>query len=227
MGNIISVHIPQENVNDETVKIIQWLVADGATVQADQPLVEVETSKSTFEIQSPATGVIQRVVAEGLEVPVGDVLCYIGESLAAIEAFRTSQTARLAPTSAPVAAPLREPEPGTTEIPLAAVPPPCRGSRISRAALELIRSTGLNEDDFSARGLVRQSDVPRPLRPGDSGSLRGSSSGRARAARGCRGPGPQRAVAADQAIRGPTALLEPTPCHPQCGDRGRSNSRTG
>ena len=70
--------------------------------QTDQPLVEVETSKSTFEIQSPASGVIQRVVAEKIEVPVGDVLCYIGESLAEIEAFRTSRTAR--PGLSPAAA---------------------------------------------------------------------------------------------------------------------------
>ena len=53
MSNIVPVYIPQENVNDETVKIIQWLVADGDAVLTDQSLVEVETSKSTFEIQSP------------------------------------------------------------------------------------------------------------------------------------------------------------------------------
>src|ERR1700733_9809772 len=103
MGNIIPVYIPQENVNDQTVKIIQWLVGDGDAVRTDQPLVEVETSKSTFEIQSPTAGVVLRAVAEKLEVPVGDVLCYIGESLTAIEAFRTSLAPRPTVRPAPVA----------------------------------------------------------------------------------------------------------------------------
>jgi pyruvate/2-oxoglutarate dehydrogenase complex dihydrolipoamide acyltransferase (E2) component len=163
MGNIVPVYIPQENVNDETVKIIQWLVGDGDAVQSDQPLVEVETSKSTFEIQSPAAGVVRRLVAEKLEVPVGDVLCYIGENLAAIEAFCAGQSPRPAASPAHVAPapaePRREAEPQTADISLSTVPPPYRGNRISRAALELIRSKELNENEFSGRGLIRRSDV--------------------------------------------------------------------
>ncbi len=180
MPDIVPVHIPQENVNDETVKIIQWLVSDGAAVRTDQPLVEVETSKSTFEIQSPATGVIQRIAAENVEVPVGNVLCYIGESLAVIEAFRAAQSAHSAASPASIAPLPTEPEGGaqrsSTDLsfPIDSPPepppaglgsPPCEGRltgggrRISRAALEVIRSQGLSESDFAAGGLVRQADV--------------------------------------------------------------------
>jgi pyruvate/2-oxoglutarate dehydrogenase complex dihydrolipoamide acyltransferase (E2) component len=164
MASIVPVHIPQENVNDETVKIIHWLVADGDPIHTDQPLVAVETSKSTFEIHSPATGVIRRVVAEQLEVPVGDVLCYIGESLTAIETFRAKATVRPALAAAPALESRLQPANAGTPAPtvesdVTAVVPPFHGSRISRAALELIHSKGLNESDFSGRGLIRQRDV--------------------------------------------------------------------
>jgi pyruvate dehydrogenase E2 component (dihydrolipoyllysine-residue acetyltransferase) len=61
-------------------EVARWLVAEGDEVAEDQPLVEIQTDKTTVEIPSPAAGkVAQILVEEGKVVPVGTVLVVIGE----------------------------------------------------------------------------------------------------------------------------------------------------
>ena len=61
-------------------EIARWLVAEGDEIAEDDPLVEVQTDKTTVEIPSPAAGKVARIlVAEGEVVPVGTVLVVIGE----------------------------------------------------------------------------------------------------------------------------------------------------
>ena len=60
-------------------EIARWLVAEGQEVAEDDPLVEVQTDKTTVEIPSPASGKVTRIlVDEGQVVPVGTVLVVIG-----------------------------------------------------------------------------------------------------------------------------------------------------
>ncbi|HEV2591138.1 MAG TPA: dihydrolipoamide acetyltransferase family protein [Gaiellaceae bacterium] len=61
-------------------EIARWLVAEGDEIAEDQPLVEIQTDKTTVEIPSPAAGPVTKIlVAEGDVVPVGTVLVVIGE----------------------------------------------------------------------------------------------------------------------------------------------------
>lgn len=60
--------------------IVQWLIAEGETVAADQPIVEVETDKAVVEIPSPWAGtVLRHGAAEGDTLAVGSVLVVIGD----------------------------------------------------------------------------------------------------------------------------------------------------
>src|SRR4051794_40057872 len=60
-------------------EVARWLVAEGQEVAEDDPLVEIQTDKTTVEIPSPAAGVVARIlVSEGEVVPVGTVLVVIG-----------------------------------------------------------------------------------------------------------------------------------------------------
>ena len=59
-------------------EIARWLVSEGQDVAEDDPLVEIQTDKTTVEIPSPAAGkVTQILVEEGKVVPVGTVLVVI------------------------------------------------------------------------------------------------------------------------------------------------------
>ena len=67
-------------------EIARWLVSEGQEVAEDDPLVEIQTDKTTVEIPSPAAGKVARIlVSEGDVVPVGTVLVVIGEDGAASE----------------------------------------------------------------------------------------------------------------------------------------------
>ena len=62
-------------------EVARWLVAEGQEVAEDDPLVEIQTDKTTVEIPSPAAGKVARIlVQEGQVVPVGTVLVVIGDS---------------------------------------------------------------------------------------------------------------------------------------------------
>jgi pyruvate/2-oxoglutarate dehydrogenase complex dihydrolipoamide acyltransferase (E2) component len=60
-------------------EIARWLVEVGQEIAEDEPLVEIQTDKTTVEIPSPAAGqVAQILVEEGELVPVGTPLVLIG-----------------------------------------------------------------------------------------------------------------------------------------------------
>jgi pyruvate dehydrogenase E2 component (dihydrolipoyllysine-residue acetyltransferase) len=60
-------------------EIARWLVSEGEDVAEDDPLVEIQTDKTTVEIPSPAAGKVTSIlVQEGQVVPVGTVLVVIG-----------------------------------------------------------------------------------------------------------------------------------------------------
>jgi pyruvate/2-oxoglutarate dehydrogenase complex dihydrolipoamide acyltransferase (E2) component len=90
-------------------EIARWLVAEGDEVAEDQPLVEIQTDKTTVEVPSPAAGTVAKIfVPEGEVVPVGTVLVVIGDGASA-------------------AAPVSEPPPqAPTRTPAAERPPPAR-----------------------------------------------------------------------------------------------------
>lgn len=59
----------------EEGEIVEWLVAEGDTVELNQPLVEVETAKATVEIPSPFAGVVSTLHGSvGAALPVGSPL---------------------------------------------------------------------------------------------------------------------------------------------------------
>ena len=61
--------------------VVRWLKREGDRVKVGEPLVELETEKVSFELESPAAGTVLRLFRqEAAEVPVGDALCEIADS---------------------------------------------------------------------------------------------------------------------------------------------------
>jgi pyruvate dehydrogenase E2 component (dihydrolipoamide acetyltransferase) len=61
-------------------EVARWLVSEGQEIAEDDPLVEIQTDKTTVEIPSPAAGTVTSIlVEEGKVVPVGTVLVVIGD----------------------------------------------------------------------------------------------------------------------------------------------------
>jgi pyruvate/2-oxoglutarate dehydrogenase complex dihydrolipoamide acyltransferase (E2) component len=74
-------------------EIARWLVEVGQEIAEDDPLVEIQTDKTTVEIPSPAGGKVARIlVGEGELVPVGTPLVLIGSDADASEPGKIQTT---------------------------------------------------------------------------------------------------------------------------------------
>ncbi len=61
-------------------EIVKWLIAEGESVEEDQPVVEVMTDKVTVELPSPYAGTLQKqLVKEGDVVAVHDPIALFGD----------------------------------------------------------------------------------------------------------------------------------------------------
>ena len=79
-------------------EIARWLVQEGQEIAEDDPLVEVQTDKTTVEIPSPAAGTVASIlVEEGKVVPVGTLLVVIGDGAVP----RAEEQPRAEPAPAP------------------------------------------------------------------------------------------------------------------------------
>ena len=74
----LEIRVPQENVNDEHVRVTAWHCKDGARVEEEDVVVELETSKTNFDLTAERSGVIHYEVGEGAELAVGALLATIG-----------------------------------------------------------------------------------------------------------------------------------------------------
>ena len=79
MSEKIVVPVLGESITEATVA--KWLKNTGDVVEADEPIVELETDKVNLEVPSPISGVLKEISAkEGESVEVGALLGIITES---------------------------------------------------------------------------------------------------------------------------------------------------
>ncbi len=147
-------------------EIVRWIVKEGESVREDQPIVEVMTDKATVEITSPKSGVIEKIPnKEGSVVPVGGVLCVIGEG-------KGAPKKEAAPAAAP--APARAERPGAPKAepaaPASAPPPtasPNRGNGLvlaTPATRKMAREMGVDiraVQGTGPHGRITRDDVKR------------------------------------------------------------------
>jgi len=59
-------------------EVVRWLVAEGAAVKEDDPLVEILTDKANVELPSPVSGILLKILAQpGQVVKVGEPIALI------------------------------------------------------------------------------------------------------------------------------------------------------
>ena len=117
----MSTQIVIPNVGESVTSgvIAAWTVADGAYVERDETVLELETDKVTMEVPAPASGIVKHIAAEGDEVDVGAAVGEIDESAAkpagdAAPAPQAPAPAKAAPAPAAAAsAPAPTPAPVT------------------------------------------------------------------------------------------------------------------
>ncbi|HUY71008.1 MAG TPA: biotin/lipoyl-containing protein [Gaiellaceae bacterium] len=75
---MIDVHIPKAGMSTVEVDVVSVLVAPGDLVEPTTVLIEVESEKATFGVESGHAGTVREVlVREGDPANVGDVVVRI------------------------------------------------------------------------------------------------------------------------------------------------------
>ncbi len=80
MSEKILVPVLGESISEATVS--KWLKNEGDAVEADEPLVELETDKVNLEVPSPVTGILNKINSkDGSKVEVGALLGSVTENI--------------------------------------------------------------------------------------------------------------------------------------------------
>ena len=75
----IEVIMPQMGYDMTEGTIVKWLKNEGDEVKRGEVIAEIETDKATVEMEADANGVLRKIlVQEGVMVPVGQAIAYIG-----------------------------------------------------------------------------------------------------------------------------------------------------
>ena len=70
--------VPTLGMDMEEATILRWMVEEGAAVEKGDPVLEIETDKTSFEIEANGDGEVRNLCGEeGDTLPVGTVLAYI------------------------------------------------------------------------------------------------------------------------------------------------------
>ena len=95
MSEKILVPVLGESINEATVT--KWLKAVGDNVEADEPIVELETDKVNLEVPSPISGTLTEINSkDGSIVEVGSLLGSVSESKS--ESKKESKIEKIKPT---------------------------------------------------------------------------------------------------------------------------------
>jgi pyruvate dehydrogenase E2 component (dihydrolipoamide acetyltransferase) len=112
----VELKLPPLGENVDTGDVVKLLVAVGATVRRDDPILELETGKATVEVPASAAGRVTAIHVEvGQKIKVGQLLVTLDEA---------AEGAAVAQAPAPVAARIAEPEPAALKPPRPQPAPP-------------------------------------------------------------------------------------------------------
>ena len=76
----IPIEMPKLGYDMETGKVAAWLKSIGDRVERGEVVAEIETEKSTVEMEATASGTLVEIVAEpGAELPVGQPIGYLDD----------------------------------------------------------------------------------------------------------------------------------------------------
>jgi len=138
--SIVEMRVPTigESINEVTLS--QWLKADGAIINMDEPICEFESDKATLEFPAEAAGKLIYVAGEGDDLKIGDLVARIDTSFA-------GSTTETKPVETSVTAEEKQakPEPTTSNY-ATGTPSPAAGKILSEKGIDPGSVTGTGKD---------------------------------------------------------------------------------
>jgi 2-oxoglutarate dehydrogenase E2 component (dihydrolipoamide succinyltransferase) len=108
-----NIEVPALGESITEAVLLRWLKDDGAYVQADEPLAELETDKANVDIPASAAGILRQAKKAGDTVRVGEAIALIEEAPAGKPAAtaKTTSSAKSIPATEPAPKPQAQKQP--------------------------------------------------------------------------------------------------------------------
>lgn len=165
---MIDIKVPTVGESISEVTLVKWLKADGAWVERDELICELESEKATFELNAEQAGVLHVVAKEGDTLNIGDLACRIDET-----AERPAGAAAAAPKAEEkaAAAPKAEtPKTEKTEAPKAAAAADAKATPVAQAIMSDKQVSPADVKGSGSMGRIMKQDVLDALaNPGRKG----------------------------------------------------------
>jgi len=159
--------IPMLGITVEKGTIIEWLKSEGDLVQKGEIIFIVETEKVTTEVESPASGILAKIIVPvGVEVPVLTLAAVITEPGEELPAEYATQAIEVPPGKAEV-------KTQGEQVPVSTTPPqtpatPTGSIEAVPAARKLAQDKGIDLKTVSGTGpggIIVIHDVEAALKP--------------------------------------------------------------
>jgi 2-oxoglutarate dehydrogenase E2 component (dihydrolipoamide succinyltransferase) len=122
---MISIKVPTVGESITEVTLLKWTKPEGAWVDRDEVIAELESEKATFEVNAEQAGTLHHKAKEGDSILIGDILADIDET--------ATKPAGEAPKAEPVAAPAAAPAASTA--PVTSVPNNLKATPVAAAII--------------------------------------------------------------------------------------------
>ncbi len=152
---MIEIKIPSIGESISEVTLLKWTQPEGAWVERDQVIAELESEKATFEVNAEQAGTLQQLVKEGDSLRIGDIVAKIDETAArpaevpVAEKTEAPAAAPATPPSAPSTAPAPKATPvasaiiANTQVDVAAIKPSgVHGKIVKQDVLDVLKNPG-------------------------------------------------------------------------------------
>lgn len=162
----IEVRMPKLGMTMTEGKIVKWLKQEGDFVTAGEALYVVENAKVNIEVEAPEAGALIKIsAAEGKNVPVGQVIAYLGKEGESIESGETADVGAAKPEVQPEQELLRSEEEENDLV------------RATPAARALAKKQGIDIKSVTGSGIdgrIKRADVRQYRQAGTGQTDRGA-----------------------------------------------------
>ena len=152
---MIEIKIPSIGESISEVTLLKWTQPEGAWVERDQVIAELESEKATFEVNAEQAGTLQQLAKEGDSLRIGDIVAKIDETAArpaevpVAEKTEAPAAAPATPPAAPSTAPAPKATPvasaiiANTQVDVAAIKPTgVHGKIVKQDVLDVLKNPG-------------------------------------------------------------------------------------
>jgi 2-oxoglutarate dehydrogenase E2 component (dihydrolipoamide succinyltransferase) len=153
---MIEIKVPSIGESISEVTLLKWTKKEGAYVERDEVIAELESEKATFEVNAEKAGTLQQLAAEGDTLLIGDVMAKIDETAVKPET-------PVVEAAAPVAAPAASKAIPASQAPVMAVANDIKATPVASAIIADKKVDPSNIQASGVGGKIMKQDVLEAL----------------------------------------------------------------